>query len=80
MNTIAAKDLIGQSSTKESDENVQQFGARVFRFSAVTDKKNELKDESEYTNLICDIPNWPVYETHAYNQIPEYSERDNNDI
>jgi len=76
--TIGRKDLIGQTLLKDSEEYGQRLRARVVR--AVVDKKEEIKQGSEYMKFICEAPNSTVDEILNYNEIIDYMEREHLDI
>jgi hypothetical protein len=76
--TIDPKDLIGRTFLKASEEDGQRSRARVV--CAVTGEEDEVKKGSEYMKFICEVRNSIVDKILTYNEIPDYIEREENEV
>jgi hypothetical protein len=73
MVTIDPKDLIGQIFLKESEPDGQKASDRIIQ--TIVDKQHDLKQNSEYIELICELRNSNVDEILTYNEILDHIEK-----
>jgi hypothetical protein len=75
---IDPNDLIGRTFLKDLEADEQWFRAPVVR--DLVDEEDTFRKVSDYMKFICEVPNSTVDEILTYNEILEYSEKDNMDI